>query len=77
VTRTREQPTNQLSIIAFVLAAVGVLILPIIFGVAGIVLGSMASKRGEPLGPLAFTLSVAGTVVGVVITVLFAVLRFT
>ena len=35
-----------------------------------------ARKRGEPLGPLAFTLSVAGTVVGVVITVLFTVLRF-
>ena len=55
---------NGFSIAAFVLAAIAVLFLPIVFGLLAVVLGAIALRRGEPHGRLALILGVAGTVAG-------------
>ena len=52
------------SVTAFVLAGIAVFFVPIVFGVAAIVFGSLARKRGERLGPLALKLAIIGTLVG-------------
>lgn len=46
----QRQGAQVLSIIGFVCAAVAVLFIPILFGLAGIVLGIVGHTRGEPLG---------------------------
>ena len=55
---------NGFSIAAFVLAAIAVLILPVVFGLLAITFGGVAQRRGEPRGRLALVLGIAGTVVG-------------
>jgi hypothetical protein len=59
------------SVTAFVLAAVAVLILPIVFGVAAIIFGVIARKRGERLGALAMRLAIVGTALGALLGMLF------
>lgn len=59
-----------LSIIGFVCAAVALLFIPILFGLAGIVLGVVGHTRGEPLGKWAAIASGATMVLGMVIGVL-------
>ena len=55
---------NGFSIAAFVLAAIAVLFLPIVFGLLAVVFGAIAWRRGEPHGKLALILGVVGTVAG-------------
>jgi hypothetical protein len=62
------------SITSFVLAAIAVLVLPIVFGVAAIVFGAVARKRGERRGQLAFKLAVIATIVGTIFGVLVRLL---
>ncbi|WP_433429190.1 hypothetical protein [Nonomuraea sp. CA-141351] len=64
----KPQPSNQiLSIIGFVCAAVAVLFIPILFGLAGIVLGIVGHTRGEPLGKWAAVAGGVGMVLGIVL----------
>ena len=56
--------SNGFSIAAFVLAAIAVFIVPIAFGVAAIIVASVARRRGERLAPTAVKLAVLGTLVG-------------
>ncbi|GIG36520.1 hypothetical protein [Cellulomonas pakistanensis] len=59
--------TPVLSIITFVLAAIGLFFLPIVFGLAGIVTGIVAVVRKERLGKIALIVAVAATVLGFVL----------
>ena len=59
--------SNTLSIIAMVLGAIAVLVLPIVFGLAAIVLAAVAISKKEPLAKTAMIVAVAGTVLGFVV----------
>jgi hypothetical protein len=72
MTTTPVQPTatttsNTLSILAIVFGAVAVLILPIVFGVAGIACGAVAVGKHERLGKLGLAIAIVGTVLGFVL----------
>lgn len=70
---TPAATTPVLSIITFVLSAVAVLFLPIVFGLAAIVTGIIAVVRKERLGKVALVVAVAATVLGFVLgAVVFA-----
>ncbi|MEV4396811.1 hypothetical protein [Nonomuraea sp. NPDC049607] len=62
-----RQGAQILSIIGFVSAAVAVLFIPILFGLAGIVLGIVGHTRGEPLGKWAAIAAAACMIVGMVL----------
>ncbi|WP_220447426.1 hypothetical protein, partial [Nonomuraea deserti] len=67
----QPRPANQvLSIIGFVCAAVAVLFIPILFGLAGIVLGIVGHTRGEPLGKWAAVAAGVGMILGFVLGIL-------
>jgi hypothetical protein len=59
------------TIAAFICAAVALLFLPIVFGPAGIVLGIIGNRKGDPLGRwaaiTAAVLMIAGMVIGYLI----------
>ena len=56
---------------AFICAGIALFILPPIFGIAGIVLGSVGNSKGDPLGKTAMIVSgvclLLGMVVGVIV----------
>lgn len=56
--------TPVLSIITFVLSAIAILFLPIVFGIAGIVTGIVAVVRKERLGKIALIVAIVATIVG-------------
>jgi hypothetical protein len=56
------------SIVGFVCAAVAVLFTPVLFGLAGIVLGVVGHARGEPLGKWAAVAAGVGMVIGTVLS---------
>ena len=62
----------MLSIITFVLSAIAILFLPIVFGIAGIVTGVFAVVRKERLGKIALVVAVVATVVGFVLGAIVA-----
>jgi hypothetical protein len=53
------------SLIAFVCAAVGVFLLPIVLGPAAIILGIISMQKGDHLGKWAIVAGVASLVVGI------------
>jgi hypothetical protein len=55
------------TIAAFVCAAVAVLFIPIILGPAGMVLGYMGHRRGDPLGRWAIGAALVGMVAGFIL----------
>jgi hypothetical protein len=56
------------TIAAFVCAAIAVLILPPVFGIAGIVLGAVGRSKGDrELGKWAIIASIAGMILGFVL----------
>ncbi|MBF8189854.1 hypothetical protein ITP53_29845 [Nonomuraea sp. K274] len=59
-----------MSVIGFVCAVVAVLFIPILFGLAGIVLGIVGHTRGEPLGKWAAVAAGIGMIAGIVLGVL-------
>ncbi|WP_103963058.1 hypothetical protein [Nonomuraea solani] len=67
----RPRASEQvLSIIGFVCAAVAVLFLPVLFGLAGVVLGIVGHTREEPLGRWAAIAAGAGMLAGTVLSIL-------
>lgn len=62
---------NTLSIIAIVLGVIALLILPIVFGPAGIICGVVAMNRKERLAKVGLIVAIAGTVLGFVVGFLF------
>lgn len=66
-TRVSDQ---VLSIIGFVCAAVAVLYIPVLFGLAGVVLGIVGHTRGEPLGRWAAIAAGAGMLAGTLLSIL-------
>lgn len=63
--------TDQvLSIVGCVCAAVAVLFSPVLFGLAGIVLGIVAHTKGEPLGKWAAVAAGVGMIIGTVLSVI-------
>ncbi|MFB4283652.1 MULTISPECIES: hypothetical protein [unclassified Nonomuraea] len=67
----RPRVSDQvLSIIGFVCAAVAVLFVPVLFGLAGVALGIVGHTRGEPLGRWAAIAAGAGMLLGTVLSIL-------
>ncbi|MEW9551547.1 hypothetical protein [Nonomuraea sp. NPDC050783] len=65
----RWQVVDQVaSVLGFACAAVAVLVAPVLFGLAGIVLGVAGHLRGEPLGRWAAVAAGAGMATGTVLT---------
>lgn len=62
-----SSPPQILSIVAFALAAVALLFVPIAFGLAGVALGTLAHFRGEPLGKWAALAAGLAMIIGVVL----------
>ncbi len=61
---TTKKQANTLSIVSFVLSAIAVVILPIVFGVLAIVCGGVAVSRKERLGVPALVVSIVATLLG-------------
>lgn len=64
LTNAATKQSNTLSIVSFVLSAVAVFFLPIVFGVAAIICGGVAVSRKERLGKIALGVSIAATLLG-------------
>ena len=64
---SRASDSNGLSIGAFVLGGIGFFFLPVIFGVAGIIMASVAKSRGERLANAALGVAIAATVLSMII----------
>ncbi|MGE3287903.1 MAG: hypothetical protein AB7J32_17660 [Pseudonocardia sp.] len=58
---------NTLSIVSIVLGAVALIILPPVFGIAGIVCATVGIKKGERLAKVGLWVSIAGLVLGLVL----------
>ncbi|SPL98273.1 Basic proline-rich protein [[Actinomadura] parvosata subsp. kistnae] len=58
------------SVIGCVCGAVAVLYLPVLFGLAGVVLGVVGHVRGEPLGRWAAIAAGAGMLLGTLLSIL-------
>ncbi|MEW2590677.1 hypothetical protein AB0893_09695 [Micromonospora aurantiaca] len=67
--RPRSSAARICTIIAFVFAAIAIFILPPLFGLVGLVLGIVGAVLGDkPLGWYAAAASVAGAVIGMIIS---------
>lgn len=58
--------SNTLSTLAIVLGAVSFLFVPLVFGVAGLVLGIIAKTKGESKSSMAIVVSSLGLVLGLI-----------
>lgn len=70
MSQTAPAPSTSartMSIIAFVLGAVAILLFPIIFGPIGAVLGFIGFAKGDRLGLWAGVFCIAATIVGMVL----------
>lgn len=69
--RPRSTAARIFTIISFVFAAIAVFILPPVFGLIGVVLGIVGAVLGDkPLGWYAAAASVAGAVIGMILSYL-------
>jgi hypothetical protein len=64
---TTARSTPVLPIVSFVLSAVGLFFLPIVFGVAAIVLAVIALVKHQRLAKPALIVAIAATVLGMVL----------
>lgn len=58
---------NSLSTVGMILGAIGFLFFPVVIGVAGIVFSAVAKSKGENNANLALGISIAGTVLGMIV----------
>jgi hypothetical protein len=64
--------SNIFSTLGIIFGAVGFLFLPIVIGVAGIVMSVIAKSKQEPKADVALAISIIGTVLGMIIGALVA-----
>ncbi|KIR65632.1 hypothetical protein ABUL04_21485 [Micromonospora harpali] len=68
-TRPRTNAARICTIVAFVFAALAVFVSPVIFGLLGVILGVVGAVLGDkPLGWYAAAASVAGAVLGMILS---------
>ncbi|MDI5941331.1 MULTISPECIES: hypothetical protein [Micromonospora] len=68
-TRPRTNAARICTIVAFVFAALAVFVSPLIFGLLGVILGVVGAVLGDkPLGWYAAAASVAGAVLGMILS---------
>ena len=60
-------PGNGLSTVGIILGALAFIILPIVFGPAGLICGAIAKSKGESRAVVAMAVSGAGLVVGMIL----------
>ena len=61
--------SNLFSIIAFVCAGISVLLFPVIFGPAGLILGAIGWTKKEAWAPIAIAAAAGGMIAGIVLAV--------
>lgn len=59
--------SNTLSIIGIICGSVAFLLVPPLFGIAGLILGGVGKSRNERLAPWALGVSAAGLVIGMIL----------
>ncbi|MFY7862717.1 MAG: hypothetical protein ACOVN6_02150 [Rhodoluna sp.] len=64
---SEKSSSNTFSILAIVLGGLALLVLPIVFGPAAIILGVIGITKKEKLAPIGLTVGILGMVVGVFI----------
>lgn len=69
-------PSNTFSILAIVLGAVSLLLFPIIFGPAAIILGVIGIVKKERLAPVGLTVGILGTLLGMFIGAIIGAMMF-
>jgi hypothetical protein len=73
---SQENSSNTFSIMAIVLGGVALLILPIVFGPAAIILGVVGLTKKEKLAPVGITVGILGMLVGMFIGALIGMAVF-
>lgn len=73
---TQVNKSNTFSIIAMVLGGVALLLFPIVFGPAAIVLGVVGLVKKERLAPIGITVGILGMLVGMFLGAVVATLNF-
>lgn len=71
----QKKPGNGFSIAALALGGLAALIAPLVVGPAAILLGVLGKRRAEPLGTIALRVAIAGTAIGLVLSVVIVLLR--
>jgi hypothetical protein len=64
---SEKSSSNTFSILAIVLGGLALLVLPIVFGPAAIILGVIGITKKEKLAPIGLTVGILGMVVGMFI----------
>ncbi len=73
---TPTNPSNTFSILAIVLGAVCLLLFPIVFGPAAIILGVIGLVKKERLAPVGLTVGILGTLLGMFIGAIIGAMMF-
>lgn len=63
----QAKPSNTLSTVSLVLAAIGFLFIPIVFGTASLVLGIVAKTKREPNSTIAITAGIVSLIGGMIL----------
>jgi hypothetical protein len=73
---SEKNTSNTFSILAIVLGGLALLVLPIVFGPAAIILGVVGITKKEKLAPIGLTVGILGMVVGMFIGALVGMAVF-
>jgi hypothetical protein len=73
---SEKSSSNTFSILAIVLGGLALLVLPIVFGPAAIILGVVGITKKEKLAPIGLTVGILGMVVGMFIGALVGMAVF-
>ena len=73
---TPTNSSNTFSILAIVLGAVSLLLFPIVFGPAAIILGVIGMVKKERLAPVGLTVGILGTLLGMFIGAIIGAMMF-
>jgi hypothetical protein len=73
---SEKSSSNTFSILAIVLGGLALLVLPIVFGPAAIILGVIGITKKEKLAPIGLTVGILGMVVGMFIGALIGMAVF-
>jgi hypothetical protein len=73
---TEANQSNTFSILAIVLGGLALLVFPVVFGPAAIILGVVGLTKKERLAPIGLTVGILGLVLGMVIGALVGMAAF-